>query len=372
MTVPIENFFEENVVGNLAGLLGIDPANIRVTNIVREGSTGKKRDAGETITGIEFEIGPPPSDTLVEFIPEEYTNPPTEGEATENPAYTTTALAEESTTEWVAPASYLSFEDLEAVTATLANKFQTGSLGAELDLNVTGLAVEQPIIPPEAPPPYTSPEERGQVLEVSFAEHQLIDDLQLLEEMEVKTLEVPAGIKIGITPENVLEYQTMETKPSVYVTDSKGKMLTKLGDPSDPWQCTVYLNSGVGELGGNTTVPFINGVAEFSDIFITKMGVDYSLVFVVTYPEGTELAPVWGIPFEVGPRPLGLRFYEEFQLQKENTTFDVYATIWDEALDAAASKSVLATFNWDCSIYLSAGQGNLTGMTNVTVSPGAL
>merc|ERR1719431_1078915 len=56
MTVPIENFFEENVVANLAGLLGIDPSNIRVTNIVREGSTGrKKRDTGDVV-GVEFEI----------------------------------------------------------------------------------------------------------------------------------------------------------------------------------------------------------------------------------------------------------------------------------------------------------------------------
>jgi hypothetical protein len=31
VTVPIENFFEANVVGNLASLLGIDPANIQVT-----------------------------------------------------------------------------------------------------------------------------------------------------------------------------------------------------------------------------------------------------------------------------------------------------------------------------------------------------
>merc|ERR1719322_1877444 len=60
MTVPIENFFEENVVANLAGLLGIDPSNIRVTNIVRENSVGrKKRDTTEPAT-IEFAIGPPP------------------------------------------------------------------------------------------------------------------------------------------------------------------------------------------------------------------------------------------------------------------------------------------------------------------------
>merc|ERR1712117_490286 len=73
MTVPIENFFEENVVANLAGLLGIDPSNIRVTNIVREGSTGRKKRPEGDVLGVEFEIGPPPLDDLVEFYPEVYT-----------------------------------------------------------------------------------------------------------------------------------------------------------------------------------------------------------------------------------------------------------------------------------------------------------
>ena len=74
--VPIENFFEANVVGNLASLLGIDPANIRVTNILREGSVpGRKQPAGETVTGIELEIAPPPADDLdpAGFMPEEFT-----------------------------------------------------------------------------------------------------------------------------------------------------------------------------------------------------------------------------------------------------------------------------------------------------------
>ena len=43
MTVDIENFFEEDIINNRAGLLGIDPKNIRITNIVREGSVGRKK-----------------------------------------------------------------------------------------------------------------------------------------------------------------------------------------------------------------------------------------------------------------------------------------------------------------------------------------
>jgi len=189
--------------------------------------------------------------------------------------------------------------------------------------------------------------------------------------MEVKALAVPSGIKVGVDPVDVLEAKVMTTKPSVYVTDSKGKMLTELGDPSDPWKCTVSLVSGAGTLGGNVTVPFIKGVAEFNDLFVTQMGQDFILEFAVTYPPEANLPSVQGLPFEVGPRPLGLRFWDETILRKENTTFDVIVKIWDEALDEPAlRKSTLATFNWDCSIYLSAGEGNLTGNTNFNITAG--
>ena len=163
VTVAEENFFEENIVANLAGLLGIDPSNIRITNIIREGSVRRKRDAGNgTITGIEFEIGPPPLETLVEseFVPEEVTNPPTTlppevSTTTPNPSYTTTTTAAPSTTQWVAPAGFLDLASLENVTATVANKFQTGTLGADLGLNLTQVELEKPIPEPEEPPAYT-------------------------------------------------------------------------------------------------------------------------------------------------------------------------------------------------------------------------
>merc|ERR1719369_1572384 len=222
MTVPIENFFEENVVGNLAGLLGIDPANIRVTNIVREGSTGRKKREEGNVIGVEFEIGPPPQETLVEFFPEEYTYV-TPSEVTENPVYTTLSTQGPTTTAWVEPAGYLNYDDLQNVQVMLANGFQTGSLGSSLGLNVTGLTMEEPVVPPEAPPPYEGPEARAEVLDVPYAEQKLTEDLALLEEMEVKALEVPGGINVGINPDGVLEALIMTTKPSIYVIDTKGK-----------------------------------------------------------------------------------------------------------------------------------------------------
>merc|ERR1712106_862935 len=130
--------------------------------------------------------------------------------------------------------------------------------------------------------------------------------------------------------------------------------------------------SGSGVLGGNVTVPFIKGVAEFSDLTISKMGLDYIMEFWVSYPEmaQVQLSSIDGLPFEVGPRPLGLKFFDEPQLRKENTTFDVKVVVWDEAKDQSAKKGTLATFSWDCRIFLSAGQGSLTGETNATIEAG--
>merc|ERR1711868_218445 len=112
---------------------GIDPSNIRVTNIVRENSVGrKKRDTTEPAT-IEFAIGPPPLDELVEFIPEEYTYfPPTEN--TPNPAYTTQSTAGPTTSAFVEPEGYLNYDMLQNVQATITNAFRTG----ELDLGIEG------------------------------------------------------------------------------------------------------------------------------------------------------------------------------------------------------------------------------------------
>ena len=81
MAVPEENFFEENIINNIAGLLGIDPANIRVTKIVREGSL-TLRSAGGVITNVEFEIGPPPQPTFDESSVAVVTLAPSSAEST--------------------------------------------------------------------------------------------------------------------------------------------------------------------------------------------------------------------------------------------------------------------------------------------------
>ena len=202
----------------------------------------------------------------------------------------------------------------------------------------------------------------------------MANDTALLEEMEFKTLAVPGGVQIARQPDKIEEMKTMTVRPGVYVTDTDGKAITVLGDAADPWLCTATIASGPAgaKLVGNTTVPFIDGIAQFGEMVIDKAGDDYILEFSVTYPTDTSLPTVQSMPFSVAPRPLGLRFDADSEppLRKENSTFKVVAEIWDEALDEMASSSVLSSFTWQCTISLLKGVGNLTGTTEVTVKAG--
>ena len=336
------------------------PSIAVVPTIIEPNPMASGSETEGDIIGVEFAIGPPPSDSLGEFFPEEftYTTPDTSG-TTLNPAYTTVPLPTEATTAWVEPEGYVNFEKLQEVTSTLVNAFQTGELTIE-GANITGLGLEKPVSPPEAPPPYTSPEERNQITELTYAEQVALNNSLLLEVYAPKAFDVPEALAMAGQPEEGAEMQVLDTF-EVYARDTKGKMITELGDAADPWTCTVSVLSGPGgAVMGTTTVDFVAGLATFDDLYITEAGADYILQFEVSYPT-TGVVSVSSLAVTVAGRPLGMQITEEAPLVPQNTTFSVSATIWDMALDQAAEASVLSAFVWDCTVSLASGSlgGNL-------------
>jgi hypothetical protein len=87
--VTVDEFFEVNLVQNLAALLGIDTSRIRIMNVVSaDGGARKRRTADENMV-VEFEIGDPPATTIDYEEGEVYdnstlTNTTVEGAATQN------------------------------------------------------------------------------------------------------------------------------------------------------------------------------------------------------------------------------------------------------------------------------------------------
>ena len=63
--VTVDEFFEVNLVQNLAALLGIDTSRIRIMNVVGAGGEqGRRRRETDENMVVEFEIGDPPAATI--------------------------------------------------------------------------------------------------------------------------------------------------------------------------------------------------------------------------------------------------------------------------------------------------------------------
>lgn len=63
--MTVDEFFEVNLVQNLAALLGIDTSRIRIMNVVGAGGAeGRRRREADENMVVEFEIGDPPAASI--------------------------------------------------------------------------------------------------------------------------------------------------------------------------------------------------------------------------------------------------------------------------------------------------------------------
>jgi len=361
ITVPDAEFFNpESIVENIAGLLGIDKANIRVTNIVREGGGGRRRKRESESIELQFEIAPAPSENLgQDFVPEEvtYTTPANPNDATLKPSYIT------STTTTLRPVpvidtNKMNFEDLSQAQAKFATAFQSGALNIALNATVNEMKMEDPIPPPEEPPAYTSPEERGEVLEITFAASVAAENIARLSAIsEEKTFDVPTNLVIGRQPYDAEEMTPLTFFPFLFTTNANSETLTNIGNVADPWKVTATLVTDTGPTGatlnGTLDAPIIDGYANFTNLLFSHEGEGYIVSFAITFPSGLTIPNVQSIPVSVGPRPLGIIFAPIDELLPNSDVFNATFNIWDIGLDQPADSQVLGSYTWQCTLTFS-------------------
>jgi len=357
-TIDIDNFFEGDVAGNIAALLGIDPANIRVTNIVREGR--KKRFAPDwNMTEelvLKMTIEPPPQTSL--------SNPTTvDGGVT------------------------LSYDELQGAVANLTNKFQDGSIGAALNLTVTSMTTTEPIyVPsledlegPDCMPQDDDPEgecyldpEDNYLTGVSWAEASQQNATEKLEASLRETeLQLPTDLKIMTHPGQAFEMQPFGVQPVLYAVDASNILVEEVGTEFDPWIVTASLVNGSASLINNVTCTFVSGRCEFEDLAIDTMGDKYSLLFSLTYPTTASVADVISSDLNVGGRPLSVKFTSLNTLNPQYEPFAVSVSIWDDALDLPVD-GVIAPPSVTCSLTMSGATSGvaLEGTTEVIAVDG--
>ena len=97
--------------------------------------------------------------------------------------------------------------------------------------------------------------------------------------------------------------------------DSLDRWVNNLGTRLTPWKVTASLIKGSGDpnarLLGNTTVQFVNGTANFSNLAISHNGTGYEILYKVTYPTTVSFQVTHG-SHVIKERKFGYNFTTNF------------------------------------------------------------
>jgi len=161
-------------------------------------------------------------------------------------------------------------------------------------------------------------------------------------------------------------------QPIVYAVDQDGKYVNEVGAEADPWLVTASVSNGTGMVVNNITCAFKAGLCQFENIAIDTMGHNYELTFSLSYGSDS-VEDATSAAFDVGGRPLSVKFTDLDILNAEGTPFSAVVAVWDDALDMKAALDV-APLTATCTISLSpdavAAGAELSGVTEVAVVDG--
>merc|ERR1712200_198425 len=193
---------------------------------------------------------------------------------------------------------------------------------------------------------------------------------KLEESLAVKELKVPKKLMVMEEPGNAFEMLPFGVQPVIYAVDQDGKYVNEVGGEADPWLVVASVSNGTGLLINNITCAFKAGLCQFEDMAIDTMGHDYELTFSLTYgSDSVEDATSAG--FDVGGRPLSVKFTDLDILNPEGAPFSAVVAVWDDALNMKAANDV-APLTATCTISLSpdavAAGAALSGVTEVAGS----
>ncbi|ROT65416.1 putative fibrocystin-L [Penaeus vannamei] len=283
IVIDPDNFFEENLVQNLALLLNIPPENIRVTNIISE-SSGRRRKRATEDREVEFEIASPPMDS-----------------------------SNSSSGISGTHAEMLTRADLDDIMEEAVNTFQSGVCHV-CNFTISSLKVSPPLKEPEVPTGYATPEFGQQIIQNGTLYSNLQqqeDQLALNQSIQGTAYEQPSASAIEqAVPITVKALTPFPDQPVVVVLSDDGNPITDLGRESEPWRMTALLSGGDSRavLLGNTTVSYLDGAATFTNLGVSRPGLGYSLTFMITSPDSApDLSVALDQAFVVEPKSMKMQ-----------------------------------------------------------------
>ena len=321
--VTVDEFFEENLVFNLATLLGIDQSRIRIVNVISEAGNRKRQAVGMSV---EIEIGNPPpvSDGTVG----------NNGTVTNQTAVNTTAE--------------LDFAELENITSMVAEAIQTGQLDDTLNITVISADIQPPEPPPADPTGgmratnMTGGPQPGEVDNGTLT-YEEVQEAQRPSEVTPVTLTIPTELRIISQPVGGIEGLSFTPFPILAVYDREGEIVTNLGI-GDSWVMSITLMSNsassVQVLPSSEKI-FVGGYANLTNFSISHPGNGYILMLNITDPPVGFTAQT--APFDVATRELVLEIVD--LPESGNTALPLYPYPTVEILDKGIRERV-ANLGW--------------------------
>ncbi|XP_030644362.1 PKHD1 like 1, tandem duplicate 1 [Chanos chanos] len=224
-----DEFFGDNLVNNLATFLKVPANMIRITNVVREGSSARRRRS--TGLTIEVEIQQPP-------VQETSNNSTSEEEE---------------------------FSLLKNIANNLGQAAVSGNLSRSIGFNVSSIGV----IPP--PPPSSDP-----------AWNEVATQEVTREEPTVEVVATVSALQMVVEPVSGMYPGLLSQQPSIMAMDQEGNCVS-VGVTTLTITAALKDARGVAVEGlyGNTTIAFRSCWANYTDLAIYSIGENLTLAFTL-------------------------------------------------------------------------------------------
>ena len=333
--VTVDEFFEVNLVNNLAMLLNIPPNRIRIVNVVSEGGSRRRRAEGGT--RVEIEIGNAPSSSIAVND--------TTTDQNDTDIYNNATNTVEGNNNVV-------YNELVNITTRVAEVIQTGELADGINQTVFGADLTEPAPPVTDPTGGVratnetggpQPGDNSTANLTTYSERQLIEEEAEANASQPITLSIPTMLSITAIPTDGIEGTRLSTI-HVVMLDAQGMIVSNLG-VGLPWRLTASIMSSStnGAFLTNSTVEMGTGVAMFNETAISHPGT-YRLQFKVTYPQNVNFVVNSTSTITVSRRSLYLSVIRQ-PVAVSNASFPISHTVSVQINDASTN-DIVSDLGW--------------------------
>ncbi|KAI8520669.1 hypothetical protein Bbelb_004230 [Branchiostoma belcheri] len=240
--------------------------------------------------------------------------------------------------------------------ATLNGTVPNRALSSILGVNVTSASINGPV------PPVGSEEWSQLTVEPAVA----------------VMYGTPASLRVALEPQPLHEGAGFSVQPKIQALDSEGNVISHLGYSNTPWEVEATLQLGSGSdaralLKGTTSVPYVDGWANFTDLQITHSGEDYTIHFTVSRSTQAPLL-VFSQPLTVATKPVTVGMLSQPETATVDQPFSLQMELRDAVTGQALPDIAWKGMNWAVTVSLAKPfpdmyNGSLSGETSATFNP---